>query len=275
MLMPDLRSVPIPLIIAGALCLGSGCDKSRASLFREARVEQEQDRAAGTMHTQAKAMWDQATPSVLRAKTAWSAKGVTHRFSLALPKSWTEPTRGSYGFENAEIERFVVRLPSGSQESIQDLGTREEDELVYTYPELGSMVSSMCVLEPKQGDAPRGSYCLKRIYEVSDGTRKGEVVPSSSARLGDIAELRPMVAPEQLIPGADFPVMAYLDGERARNVLVHAFAPDGKVITARTGPAGVADIRIHAFGKWKIRVAKMVRGAPMVAELEFTNKGEW
>lgn len=273
--MPDRSCVPIPLILAGALCLSSGCDKSRASLFREARVEQEQDRAQGTLHPQSEAAWDQAAPSVLQAKTAWSGKGVTHRFSLALPKDWRQPTRGSYGFDNAQIERFVVRLPSGSQESVQDLGTRQGDELVYTYPELGTMLSSICVLEPSQGDAPRGLYCQKRVYDIADGTRKGEVVPSSTARLGDLAELRPMLPPEQLVPGSDFPVMAYLGGERARNVLVHAFAPDGQVITARTGHAGIADIRIHAFGDWKIRVAGTVKGAPMVAELEFTNKGEW
>lgn len=197
------------------------------------------------------------------------------RFSLALPKTWSAPGAGSYGFDAAEIERFVVRLPSGNQESIQDYATREGDELVYTYPETGTMLSSLCVFEPKRGDAARGLYCLKRVYDLADGTRKGLVLPSSTARLGDMAELRPMVSPEHLIPGADFPVMAYLDGERARNVSVHAFAPDGKVITVKTGHAGVADIPIHAFGDWKIRVAGEVRGAPMVAELEFTNKGEW
>lgn len=274
MLMAARKYSSIPLIVAGALCLGSGCDKSRASLFREARVEQEQDRAQGTLRNDPPLRWDQKAPSVLQATTGWSAKGVTHHFSLALPQDWQAPGRSSYGFDTAQIERFVVRLPSGSQESVQDLGTRQAKELVYTYPELGTMLSSMCVKSPKQGDAPQGLYCLKRVYEVADGTRKGEVVPSSTARLGDFAELRPMVAPEQLIIGADFPVMAYLDGERARNVLVHAFAPDGKVITARTGHAGVADIRIHAYGTWKIRVAGTVRGAPMVAELEFTNKGE-
>lgn len=265
----------IPLFLAGALCLGSGCDKTRASLFREARVEREQDRAQGVLRAEDATNWNQVAPSVLVTKRGWSGKGVSHRFSLALPKSWRSPTRGTYGFDRAEVERFVVRLPSGSQESVQDFATRQGDELVYTYPELGTMLSSMCVMEPKAGDAPRGLYCLKRVYEVADGTRKGQVVPSSNARLGDLAELRPMVAPEQLIPGADFPVMAYLDGERARNVLVHAFAPDGKVITARTGHAGVADIPIHAFGDWRIRVAEMVRGAPMVAELEFTNKEQW
>lgn len=273
--MPDRMNARTSLIIAGALCFASSCDKSRASLFREARVEQEQDRAQGRLNPQDSLVWDKKSDSVLAAKTAWSSQGVSHAFSLALPKNWTTPKRGSYGFDRAEIERFVVRLPSGNQESVQDAATRHGNELVYAYPELGTMLSSMCVFEPKQGDKARGLYCLKRVYNVADGTRQGEVLPSSNARLGDMAELRPMVSPELLIPGADFPVMAYLDGERARNVLVHAFAPDGKVITARTGHAGVADIPIHAFGDWKIRVAGMVRGAPMVAELEFTNKGEW
>lgn len=273
--MPDRIHARTPLIVAALLCLGSSCDKSRASLFREARVEQEQARAQGTLRHDPPAHWNKVTPSVQRARTAWSTEGVSQRFSLALPKSWSSPETGSYGFDVAEIERFVVRLPSGNQESIQDYGIRQGDEIVYTYPEIGTMQSSMCVLEPQKADSPRGLYCLKRVYEVADGTRKGQVVPSSTARLGDMAELRPMVAPEHLIPGADFPVMAYLDGERARNVLVHAFAPDGKVITAKTGHAGVADIPIHVFGDWKIRVAGEVRGAPMVAELEFTNKGEW
>lgn len=189
-------------------------------------------------------------------------------FALSMPSDWSDPKAKRLGFDETSMERFVVRLPSGGLDSVALAGDKTGASLHYSYPEQGTMMSSMCV-QSAPGSKTKVHYCLKRIYSMG---KSKDPISSSSSRFGDEAELRPLVPPERVVPGSDLPVMAYLGGERARGVKVYAFGPKGKVIEATTGNAGVADLRISSLGEWRIRVAGELSGVQMVAELEFSNE---
>lgn len=254
--------------IAGGLLLSStGCDKGSNT-----RIQQDEEslRARGVTVRGAHDWMAQPSRSVLVSSRQVKVRGaVVEQFRLALPADWRDPGAKTLGFDQSDLERFVVRLPSGDQDSVVEPGVKARTStLSYRYPESGTTMSSMCVRSPA-GAATKVHYCLKRIQNV--GGVKAPI-SSSSSRFGDEAELRPLVPPERVVPGSDLPVMAYLGGERARGVAVYAFGPKGRVLKAITGNAGVADLRIDALGEWKIRVAGDVAGVQMVAELEFSNE---
>lgn len=256
------------LSVAGLWALtvgGSACDRNSQT---QANIESEQDRARGAMMPAVQDWAAKPRAGVLVHKAAAGyAQGSAEDFKLALPLDWKDPNSKTVGFDQAEMERFVVRLPSGSMDSIALAGDKTRGTLSYRYPESGTMMSSMCVRSPKGSDK-KVHYCLKRVHTVGQGPAHA----SSSSRFGDEAELRPLVAPERVVPGSDLPVMVYLDGERARGVTVYAFGPGGRTLSAVTGNAGVADLRIDALGAWTVRAASEISGVQMVAELEFSNE---
>lgn len=255
--------------LAAAFVLVGGmasCDRSSRS---QDQVESESQRARGAQLAGSSDWAARPGPSVLSAVQQYSMDGKhSETFSLAMPSDWSDPRAKLLGFNETAMERFVVRLPSGGLDSVALAGEKTPASLRYTYPEQGTMMSSMCV-QSVPGSKTKVHYCLKRIHSVGESK---DSISSSSSRFGDEAELRPLVPPERVVPGSDLPVMAYLGGQRARGVKVYAFGPKGQVLEAVTGNAGVADLRIDALGKWKVRVAGDVSGTQMVAELEFSNE---
>lgn len=247
------------------LLLAPACDRNSQS---QASAEQEEARARGAM-MQSDDWAGRAHASVLGVSADPSyAGGAAEQFELRLPRDWRNPKAKTMGFDEAQMERFVVRLPSGSMDSVALADEKPRGaKLGYRYPEQGTMMSSLCVASPP-GALPKVHYCLKRIHRVG----QGEALSSSSSRFGDEAELRPLVPPERVVPGSDLPVMVYLGGERARGVKLYAFGPGGRVIEATTGNAGVADLRINALGDWTLRAASELDGVQMVAEMEFSNE---
>lgn len=253
-----------------ALALGTLCACDKSSVRQQVQVEEESLRARG-LEMNARSEWA-ARPGqvVLEQSLQRSVGDPVHRFSLAMPADWSRPDAAKLGFDQAEVERFVVRLPSGNQDSVTEAGVQASAYLSYRYPEQGTVVSSLCSQSPEgQRGGPKVHYCLKKIYTVGDAA---SAMPSSVSRFGDEAELRPLVAPERVVPGSDLPVMAYLGGERARGVPVYAFGPQGQRLRALTGASGVADLRIDGHGLWRVRVAALREGVQMVAELEFSNE---
>lgn len=252
-----------------ALALGTLCACDRSAASQKLQVEEESLRARG-LEMNAKSEWaSRPGKAVLEQSLQRSLTTPVHQFSLAMPSDWSRPEAAKLGFDEAQVERFVVRLPSGNQDSVTEPGPQKSAYLNYQYPEQGTVVSSMCTQSPQgQTRGPKVHYCLKKVYTVGDAA---SAIPSTVSRFGDEAELRPLVSPERVVPGSDLPVMAYLGGERALGVPVYAFGPQGQRLRALTGASGVADLRIDGHGLWRVRVAALREGVQMVAELEFSN----
>lgn len=120
----------------------------------------------------------------------------------------------------------------------------------------------------------RVTHCVKLIVHVLPDTNRSATAPESAdpgfaARIGQKFEIVPFVPPPALTPGSDLPVRVYADLEKAPNVSVSAFGPDGSEQRMVTDASGITHFRITQAGRWLIRYETVRDLTGCTAELVF------
>lgn len=126
--------------------------------------------------------------------------------------------------------------------------------------------------EKGHGDSwQRTNWCTKLVVRIDpDAGDNAEMRDAGvTAKVGQKIELLPMIAPYALVPGADLPVRAYFNNDKAAGKEVTAYRPDGSTDVQTTGSVGVANFRITQAGRWMIRFDHTDAGTTYTAELVF------
>lgn len=206
-----------------------------------------------------------AADSVLQPAALSVPAGQPLELTLRLPngESWSA----------VNVGRFIVR-EQGVQRSIEPPIAATRDTMSLAFDKAGYALVALDVgpsSEKDQRDSwRRTTHCTKLFVRITgEGEKSAGQNPGLTAKVGSRIELLPLMDPTQLAPGADLPVRAYFDGDKAVGGEVTALAPDGTSSAATTDSVGATHFKIDRAGRWTIRFAHMLEGTPYVAELVF------
>ncbi len=217
-------------------------------------------------------IWPRTSGSALLA-----AESVLQPAALSVPAG--QPLELTLRLPNGEswsavnVGRFIVR-EQGLQRSIEPPIAATRDTTSLTFDKAGYALVALDVGPSSENDRRdswrRTTHCTKLFVRITgEGEKSAGRNPGLTAKVGSRIELLPLMDPTQLAPGADLPVRAYFDGDKAAGLEVTALAPDGTSFTAATDSVGATHFRLDRAGRWTIRFTHVSEGTTYVAEMLF------
>jgi len=113
------------------------------------------------------------------------------------------------------------------------------------------------------------AYCREASDPAAALRERLAVAGLMTTKTGGRVEIRPLRSPTMIGPGADLPVIVYLDNAAQSGAAVEAVGPDGRRHGAVTDAVGAATFAISASGSWTVRYRARHGGEDLVAELQF------
>jgi len=187
------------------------------------------------------------------------------QFRLAIP--------GLERWSDANVGRFVVRLPNGTQETVPFDKVDANGLVSYVFPVGGPAMLLFCVgpkVEDRGAVWEKVSHCSKVIVNVNDG-RQRAVEPDANVthETGIPNEVTPMIAPVNLRVGSELPATFSVLNDDLQDFEVAALRPDGSIDHQTTNDKGVANFQISQPGRWVLRFVKWQPDGERVGELVF------
>jgi hypothetical protein len=189
--------------------------------------------------------------------------GKSVSFDLAVP--------GLLRWADANVARFVVRLPGGVQDTVRIDPKAAQGLVTYTFPHAGPAMLMLCAgprAAPEADPTTVVTYCSKVILTI-EGARPGEGGDDFVGETGLPLDVEPLVPPVGLKVGAELPVRFHYMTEEEAGIDVVALRPDGSVDRQVTSRSGMAHFQLTQAGRWAIRFVKAHAGGESVGELVF------
>ena len=177
-------------------------------------------------------------------------------------------TRHTPNWSDVAIQRFVVQIPGGDQDSITTQARVNDSALSYTFDRPGSHVLLFCTDE--YAGEERLTYCNKTVLRVSDNEgRIGIATGTVAGKAGEPVEIRALMSPDRVRADSDLPIRVYWEGRHPEGDQIIAIAPDKTHTTSRIGERGVANVHINQTGTWIIRFEGRTEHRRYVGDLVF------
>jgi hypothetical protein len=190
--------------------------------------------------------------------------GKSVSFNLAVP--------GIARWADANVARFVVRLPDGAMETVPFDSAASRGLVTYTFAAAGPAMLMFCAgpkAEPTGDSFANVTHCSKIVVRVSDGGKPVDVGDDFTGETGLPLDVVPLVSPVRLTVGSELPVSFHYMNEEQGGIAVAALRPDGSVDHQLTSESGVAHFQITQPGRWVVRFAKEHPQGDRVGELVF------
>jgi len=190
--------------------------------------------------------------------------GKSVSFSLAVP--------GLARWADANVARFVVRLPGGALETVPVDNAASRGLVTYTFANAGPAMLMFCAgpkVEPAGDSFAHVTHCSKMVVSVTDGRKALDVQDDFTGETGLLLDVVPLVSPVRLTVGSELPVSFHYMNEEEGGIAVAALRPDGSVDHQVTSRSGVAHFQITQPGRWVIRFVKEQPDGDRVGELVF------
>jgi hypothetical protein len=171
---------------------------------------------------------------------------------------------------DAEVARFVVRLPGGTQNAVPIDPRAPWGPIPFTFRTPGLAMFMVCAgpRAAANGDVRAPTHCSKVIVDVG-GPAVGEAADEVTGETGLPLDVEPLVSPTRLGVGSVLPVRFHYLNEEQGGIDVVAVRPDSTIDRQVTSRSGVAHFQLTQVGRWSIRFGKVQGEGESIGELVF------